>query len=411
MSLGHNNTSVTSGLVFAVDRSSLRSYYGQPTTNQFATPAPNINGDTTFAVQGTGTFQRIYSGSYGDYTIQPTDVVYQYVLGAAPTGCHYHGNSAAIGAGQFVNFSFDYYVSPNVTSYVNNQLANLENYGGGALSGGLSDSTPSVFGQWKTVNQTFGPTSASGTQAMFLYPGGCGSQLATTGFILYKNPQVTFTNAKLQWAGWQGTRSVTNSLVDLTGTTTVDLTNTSFDASGNYTFNGTSSYFNIANNAALRPTQEMTIEMVVKATATTATWKGLYGVNPYGNTGPLIFLESDGLLIRALHYVGATEYRCNTNVQISTSVYKHVVFTFKTGTNTINDAIRSYFNGVADVSVSMASAGSLTYGSTASPISVGLNASGTYFNGDMPLLRVYNRALTASEVQQNFASCAGRFGL
>lgn len=411
MSLGQNNTAITSGLVFAVDRSSLRSYYGQPTTNQFALPAPDVNGNVTFAVQGTGTFQRIYSGTYGNYTIQPTDVVYKYVLGAAPTGCHYHGNSAAIGAGQYVNWSFDYYVSPDVTSYVTNSLGNLENYGGSALGGGLSDSTPTVFGQWKSINQTFGPTAASGTQAMFLYPGGCGSQMATTGFILYKNPQVTFTSTKLQWAGWQGTRSVTKSLVDLTGTTTIDLTNTSFDASGNYTFNGTSSYFNIANNAALRPSSEMTIEMVVKATATTATWKGLYGVNPYNNTGPLIFLESDGTSIRALHYVGATEYRCNTNVQISTSVYKHVVFTFKTGTNTINDAIRSYFNGVADVSVSMQSAGSLTYGSTSSPISVGLNASGTYFNGDIPLLRVYNRALTANEVQQNFASCAGRFGL
>ena len=95
MSLGQNNAAVTSGLVFNVDRNSLRSYYGQPTTNQFATPAPDISGNVTFAVQGTGTFQRIYSGSYGDYTIQPTDVVYKYVLGAAPTGCHFHGNSAS----------------------------------------------------------------------------------------------------------------------------------------------------------------------------------------------------------------------------------------------------------------------------------------------------------------------------
>ena len=403
MSLGHNNAAVTSGLVFNVDRSSLRSYYGQPTTNQFAVPAPDINGNTTFAVQGTGTFQRIYSGSYGNYTIQPTDVVYRYALGLA--GCHYHGNSAAIGAGQYVNWSFDYYVSPDVTSYVSNSLANIENYGGGALSGGIADATPTVFGQWKTVNQTFGPTASSGTQAMFLYPGGCGPQLASTGFILYKNPQVTFTQAKLQWTGWQGSRSVTNSLIDLTGTTTVDLTNTSFDASGNYLFNGTSSYFNIANNAALRPFSEMTIEMVVKATATTASWKGLYGVNPYNSTGPLIFLESDGVLIRALHYVNGTEYRCNTAVSISTSAFTHVIFTFKAG-----DAIRSYFDGVANITSALP-VGTLTYGSTSSPISVGLNASGTYFNGEMPLLRVYNRALSANEVRQNFASCAGRFGL
>jgi hypothetical protein len=92
-------------------------------------------------------------------------------------------------------------------------------------------------------------------------------------------------------------------------------------------------------------------------------------------------------------------------MQISTTAYKHVIFTFKAG-----DAIRSYFDGVANITSALP-VGTLTYGSTASPISVGLNASGTYFNGEMPLLRVYNRALTATEVQQNFASCAGRFGL
>jgi hypothetical protein len=64
----------------------------------------------------------VYSGTYGGYTITPGEVVYRYNLGYG--GCHYHGNSAAISAGQYVCYSVDYYVSPDASDYLTIQSHN-----------------------------------------------------------------------------------------------------------------------------------------------------------------------------------------------------------------------------------------------------------------------------------------------
>ena len=176
MALHQSPRLVTDGLVFAYDMSNTkRSWKGAPVTNSFNCPNPyDANNNVGFIINGTGTFQRVYSGTYGGYTITPEDVVYRYNLGDG--GCHYHGNSAAISAGQYVCYSVDYYVSPDASDYpTNNQLVTLENYGGSALSGSTGVSTDvTTKGKWQTIRGYSGPTAGSGTQAMFLYPGGCG---------------------------------------------------------------------------------------------------------------------------------------------------------------------------------------------------------------------------------------------
>ncbi len=63
---------ITEGLILYLDSSDEASYDGGPTTNYF------VPTEGSFPVNGTGTFQRLRSGSYGGYTIKPTDVVYRY---------------------------------------------------------------------------------------------------------------------------------------------------------------------------------------------------------------------------------------------------------------------------------------------------------------------------------------------
>lgn len=189
------NTSgiVKDGLVFNYDMYNSQSWRGEPVTNQFNCPNPyDVNNNVTFSIQGTGTFQRVYSGTYGGYTIKPTDVVYRYNLGSG--GCHYHGNSAAISAGQYVCYSVDYYISPDASDYpTNSSLVVLENYSGSALGGGTVVGASTVMGKWQTIKGYAGPTGGTGTQAMFLYPGGCSSTyMASRGFILMKNPMFEF---------------------------------------------------------------------------------------------------------------------------------------------------------------------------------------------------------------------------
>lgn len=172
---------------------------------------------------------------------------------------------------------------------------------------------------------------------------------------------------------------------------------------GNILFDGIDDYGSIANSSSLRPITELTIEMVIKAVSTTAGWNHLFGINPYTSYSPLIFLETGGQLIRALHFVNGVEYRCNTAETISTSVYKHVVFTFKPG-----DAIRSYFNGVASTTASLPN-GTLSY-NTSNAFLIG------YVGANWPnirygLIRMYSRVLTSAEITQNYEATKTRFGL
>ena len=172
---------------------------------------------------------------------------------------------------------------------------------------------------------------------------------------------------------------------------------------GNILFDGVDDYGSIANSASLRPTKELTIEMVVKAVSTTAGWNHLFGINPYTSYSPLIFLETGGQLIRALHFIDGVEYRCNTTQSISTSVFKHCVFTFVPG-----DAIRSYFNSVASTIASIPN-GSLSYNTSNAFLFgyVGAN----WPNIQIGSIRVYNRALTQAEISKNYEATKSRFGL
>ena len=168
-------------------------------------------------------------------------------------------------------------------------------------------------------------------------------------------------------------------------------------------FDGVDDYGSITNASSLRPINELTIELVIKAVTTTAGWNHLFGINPYTSLSPLIFLETGGQLIRALHFVDGVEYRCNTSESISTSVFKHVVFTFKPG-----DAIRSYFNGVASTTNALPN-GTLSY-NTSNAFLIGYSGA-NWPNVQYGLIRMYNKALTQAEVSQNYEATKTRFGL
>jgi hypothetical protein len=175
---------------------------------------------------------------------------------------------------------------------------------------------------------------------------------------------------------------------------------------GSLVFDGVNDYLTISNNVSIRPASELTIEMVIYPTSTPASWSQLigYGQANYTDGNYLLFLETASTTCRALARVNNTEYRCNTSFTAPLNQYTVVTFTMRCG-----DAIRSYFNGVADITASLPS-GTFTYNATTLPYQVA-SPGGSWFPGRIPLIRMYNRALTASEVQQNFNAIRGRYGI
>ena len=229
---------VKEGLILYLDSSDEASYDGGPTTNYFKIT------EGSFDNNGTGTFQRLRSGSYGGYIIKPTDVVYRYELGVL--GCHYHGNSIPTssigGSGTSIVFGFDYFISAG-TTVIADYLANFE----GAASNAATNGGRTI-GVWQRVDMTATINTSNPNVNPYLYPGACGGQrLAADGFILYKNPQVEALNYSSRFvygANSQfNTRANGNVWRDLSGR------GNDFTIQGNITWNKDTGFSNFDGNS------------------------------------------------------------------------------------------------------------------------------------------------------------------
>jgi hypothetical protein len=89
------------------------------------------------------------------------------------------------------------------------------------------------------------------------------------------------------------------------------------------------------------------------------------------------------------------------SLNISTNTYLHIVATAD-GSN-----VKLYQNSVLVDTKSQ----TVNPGSNAKEVFIGKSWTDNYFNGNVALTRLYNRALSASEVLQNFNATRARFGI
>ncbi|CAB4157744.1 Concanavalin A-like lectin/glucanases superfamily [uncultured Caudovirales phage] len=397
MSIEAGPNEVTSGLIFCIDTTNTKkSWIGAPITNQFLAPTPTQNGDVTFAVNGTGTFKRITGGTFDGYSITQNDVVYRYDLGV--TGCHYHGNVAAVPSGVYVTWTFDYYISPDAANYpTTNYLANVEGPGSMAIT-----SPNSNKGIWQSIRSTSALTTSSGNSNLLLYPGACSSSyLASSGYILYKNPQVTFTSYSptVGIPFVNGTRSSSQSLLDMVSKNTITANNIVYAADGTFSFNGSSSNYTIANNTIF-DTQTPTVEAWIKPS--TLTQNGFIFEKGAVNTQYSLFIEGSSIVWRQASTAGGYTNLTTSTSAMTVNQWNHVVGTFESGSRKI------YVNGVQVASDTQVQ----TLPVNASGETIGMyNSGGYYYNGSIGVVRVYNRVLTATEVSQNFQGLRTRYGI
>lgn len=401
MAVSISPNAVKDGLVFYFDMYNRKnSWKGRPVTNQFSIPTPDGSGNVSFAVNGTGTFQRVYSGTYGGYDIQPTDVVYRYNLGG--TGCHYHGNDVTISSGQTATWSCDYYVDLQGGSWSTNYLANFE----GVVGGSAGDPNTALTQTWKSF--TFSSTAGStGLCRMLLYPGACGDRLATGGFILFKNPQVEFDAPGNNPSPFvAGTRSSTQSISDLTNNNTVTATSLTYASDGTFSFNGSSNYLTISNFVN-KPTTAITCEAWIKPTKSTLSGTIRGGAISATNSMYLGIIDSiDGGVTHALHWANQTSINRVTswNGNVPNNAWSHIAGTYD-GTT-----MRAYLNGVEIYSA--AQSGTITDGTyVIGTYGGGLQDGVHNFQGLLPEGKIYNRALSAEEIKRNFNATRSRYGI
>jgi hypothetical protein len=387
------------GLIFYYDASNTqKSWKGRPVINRFAIPTPDSSSNVSFEVNGTGIFKRVTSGRYGTYDITPDDVVYRYDLGGL--GCHYHGNDVTITAGQKATWSFDYYVDPSVTGYPStNYLVNFE----GVIGGAIGDPTPSLIGVWKRLSFT-GTAGSTGLCRMLIYPGACGDRLATGGFVLFKNPQVEFDAPGDNPSPFvAGTRSSTQAIRDLIGNNTVTASSLTYNSNGTFSFNGSSNTLDCGNASALSAltgTSNVTVESWVNLSGYGST--SGYGVIAHKGYPWAFLMENPSNTMRIRFYLsGSGDISCPDSATHALNTWYHFVGTYD-GSN-----MRFYRNGVLTNTV----AGSGTIGGGGANMVVG-SYSGAYFSqGQIPIVKVYNRTLSAGEINQNFNTLRSRYGI
>ncbi len=202
-----------------------------------------------------------------------------------------------------------------------------------------------------------------------------------------------------------GTRSSTQSLIDLKRTTNIDVSNVSFDSTGQPTFDGTNDQINLDSSASIIPYGDViTVEAVVK-------WDDLvpngvvvsYGGNQSG-AGFLLQNEFSAGLEFVLFDGNGNSGRAkilSANSSQYLDEYIHMVGVYD-GSN-----IRLYINGA------QAASASYTNGyPQQSYFRIGNEYNRSYYaNIDLSVVKIYSKALTAAEVQQNFNAYKNRFNI
>jgi hypothetical protein len=174
-------------------------------------------------------------------------------------------------------------------------------------------------------------------------------------------------------------------------------------SNGIISFDGVDDYVqtasnNIANNSSF------TLECWIRITTLNSTYRPLIDGGNLG-TGTLGFtlaIDNTNRLFIAANagYVSVTN-------SLVTNTWYHVVGTAQLGTPY---SFSLYVNGTAGTVFASSTTNSLTNNVTY--YRIGQNATGSMrFVGSFPVAKVYNRALTASEISQNFEALRGRYGI
>jgi hypothetical protein len=200
---------------------------------------------------------------------------------------------------------------------------------------------------------------------------------------------------------YSGSGVTVNGLIGGIGGTLVNGVGFSSLNSGYFSFDGTNDYILIPDNSSLNTFTNMTLEVIVRYTTTNDqifAQKWNYSGGSQGYT-----LEIYTSAIVAACYASGSSY-----LSVSISGYPinntyHIILTLSGSTQTL------YINGV---SVATNSSGSVpNISGTSFTIGNRSNLSGTYLGGNVYSTKFYNRALSATEIKQNYNATKRRYGL
>lgn len=399
MALAHSPAIVTSGLIFYYDMGNrIKSWKGVPTTNlqadQTLLTYNNVPTNVTATLVDTGEYYlgaKIYK-----QTLTPINAtgVSQLSAGGNPGIGVYTANgggTANIYSGYSIYFKLGVpgHTSPIFTNYSNvpgyQSSTNYDYVGDGWYRGHVIwyDTVTRSDSKFWAIN----PASATLNVPIVVY--WCAPFREDRNDSTFVSP---FVN---------GTRTNTASILDLTNRNTITASSLTYASDNTFSFNGSSNYMIFPENSDFN-VQTLTVEAWVKTNATTQN--GFWFEKGTVNSQYALFQEGGSITWRLTTNVASLT--APTASYMNTSQYAQVVGTYTAGDR------RIYVNGVQVASDTL----NYSIPTNAGGCSIGAyggfsGSKSYYFNGNIGLVRVYNRALSANEVRQNFNALRGRYGI
>lgn len=433
MALFHSPQVITDNLILSYDVGNRKSYLGPPIQNKLTSISPMTASGTGYNFIGGSEYSDI--PSIGTTLVQYSNIQNNYP--AVSTWCcpspFSYGSDIPVSGSTLYTYGIVYRVESGYTGP--NYMYRYE-YNGGTYvteTGVHSDSNRVYLGNgWYWAWGTF-TTQPSTTRlvglASFYYRGSAAYDKLSVAKVMLMQGDYSALHPKY-WPDVNTTRSTV--LVNQSNrTTTFTPSNIVYSNAGTLSFSESANSTidsNLSIGSTLPALSSFTIEAWVKVTAwPTNTYTNGYGSNTktgtivggcyYSGTGLRWSGSSSGNSMYVFGFVrGADAYRNTATYNIpALNVYNHFVFT----NNSAEGGLNLYVNGVLYSTASAATqqydpglvsgCGNITI--NRADIDGGGTSVYSYLNGNIDAVKVYTRALSTSEVVQNFNALKGRFGL
>ena len=163
---------------------------------------------------------------------------------------------------------------------------------------------------------------------------------------------------------------------------------------GAFTFDGSNDYINFGNSSTVQQSSG-TLSAWAKASSPGSGYRGIIA-----KQGAYGLFYTDSVLVA---YDWAADAPRSTGINIADNTWKNVVLTYQSG---VSNGTRIYINGVSVLTTT------ITIQSQVANLFGGAEANASQFAScQASSFKMYNRALTATEVLQNYNATKKRFGL
>ena len=336
----------------------------------------------------------ISKGFNGLSGIEPTDCIrLHFIRSDNVTDGMAYGVDTPVTAG--VAHTVSFWTRSVTPSAVGQNLGySIYNYGVVSPAGYSYGAVLGAVGVWTKHSLTFTPVNPTCISYWF----------ASTGMMKADLANIQFEVGSVANNFAPGTRSSTQAITDLTNKNTITASSLTYAADGTFSFNGSNNFVDGGSSSDITITNNITVSAWVRRTAYTGGSSMIIRRNDRDTYALQLGISTPEVWWKL--YFGSGNWGQTATTSLALNEWANIVGTYDRTT------MRLYKNGVQVQTLAATSA--IDYsGSVAPNLIVGRDdpVSGRYFSGNIPSIQIYNRALSAAEVQQNFNAHRSRYGI